>query len=98
MPKAGSPDDPRSWIKIPHPLSYVGMLDSPQRLELVPDDEVGRERLLFYVNLACVDYLEAIVPGDVVTRVLTPDSYQHGFVYERRAAADEGFKIREGCG
>ena len=98
MAKAGPPDDPRTWIKTPHPLAYVGMLDSPQRLELVPDDEVGRERLLFYVNFACVDYLEAVVPGDVVTRVSTPDSYQHGFVYERRAAADEGFKIREGCG
>jgi hypothetical protein len=74
------------------------MLDSPQLLDLGPDDEFGRERLLFYVNFACVDYLEAIVPGDVVVRQPTPDLHQHGFVYARRAAADEGFKIREGCG
>ena len=98
FPKAGAPDDPRTWVKVPHPLSYVGMLDSPQRLELAPADEYDRERLLFYVNFACVDYLEAVVPGDVVTRRHTPDVHQHGFVYERRAAADEGFKIREGCG
>lgn len=98
FPKAGAPDDPRTWVKVPHPLAYVGMLDSPQRLELAPADEYDRERLLFYVNFACVDYLEAVVPGDVVTRRHTPDLHQHGFVYERRAAADEGFKIREGCG
>jgi hypothetical protein len=98
FPKAGAPDDPRTWVKVPHPLSWVGMLESPQRLELAPADEYGAERLLFYVNFACVDYLEAVVPGDVVSRRHTPDVYQHGFVYERRAAADEGFKIREGCG
>jgi hypothetical protein len=98
FPKAGAPEDPRTWIKVPHPLSYVGMLDSPQRLELARDDEYDRERLLFYVNFACVDYLEAVVPGDVVSRRHTPDAHQHGFVYERRAAADEGFRIREGCG
>ena len=98
FPKAGAPDDPRTWIKVPHPLAYVGMLESPQRLELVPRDEYGQERLLFYVNFACVDYLEAIVPGDVVRRERTPDLHQDGFVYVRRAAADEGFKIREGCG
>ena len=98
FPKAGAPRDPRTWVKVPHPLSYVAMLDSPQRLELAPGDEYDRERLLFYVNFACVDYLEAVVPGDVVTRRHTPDAHQHGFVYERRAVADEGFKIREGCG
>lgn len=98
FPKAGAPDDPRTWVKVPHPLSWVGMLESPQRLELAPDDEFDRERLLFYVNFACIDYLEAVVPGDVVSRRHTPDVHQHGFVYERRAAADEGFKIREGCG
>ena len=98
FPKAGPPGDERTQIKVPHPLSYVGMLDSPQRLELVADDEVGRDRLLFYVNFACVDYLEAIVPGDVVSRRSTPDVYQDGFVYVRRAASDEGFRIREGCG
>ena len=64
----------------------------------MPGDEYGRERLLFYVNFACVDYLEAVVPGDVVVREATPDLHQDGFVYARRAAADEGFKIREGCG
>jgi len=98
FPKAGAPDDPRTWVKVPHPLSYVGMLESPQRLELVADDEYGLQRLLFYVNFACIDYLEAVVPGDVVVRQSTPDLHQHGFVYERRAADDEGFKIREGCG
>ena len=98
FPKAGAPDDERTQIKIPHPLSYVGMLDSPQRLELMPADEYDHDRLLYYVNFACVDYLEAVVPGDVVSRRRTPYANQDGFVYVRRAAGNEGFKIREGCG
>lgn len=96
--RAGDPADDRTWIKIPHPLTWVGMLESPQRLALVPDDEVGRDRLLFYVSFTCLDYLEAVVSGDVVTRMHTPDDPQHGFVYQRRAEASEGFRIREGCG
>jgi hypothetical protein len=96
--RAGDPADDETWIKVPHPLTWVGMLESPQRLQLVPDDEVGQERLLFYVSFTCLDYLEAVVSGDVVTRRHTPHNPQHGFVYERRAEESEGFQIREGCG
>ena len=95
---AGDPEVDKTWVKCPHPLTWVGLLDSPQRLELAPIDEFGVPRLLFSVNLMCVDYLEAIVSGDVLTRVRAPGWPQHGLVYQRRAAEDEGFTIREGCG
>lgn len=94
--KAGDPADEATWIKVPHPLTWVGLFASPQRLELVPDDELGADRLLFFVNFMCLDYLEAVVPGDVVCRQLGPDG--PGFVYRRRASEEEGFAIREGCG
>mgnify|MGYP004100014875 CR=1 FL=1 len=55
-----------------------------------------------------LDYLEAIVPGDFVLATERRDSIQtymgdrnisqQGFIYSRRAEANEGFKIREGCG
>jgi hypothetical protein len=94
--RAGSPADESSWIKVPHPLTWVGLFASPQRLELVPDSELGEDRLLFYVNLMCLDYLEAVVPGDIVARQLGPDGV--GYIYRRRATEEEGFAIREGCG
>jgi hypothetical protein len=96
--RAGSPDDDNIWIKCPHPLTWVGPLESPSRLHLVPDDEFDQQRLLFYVSFVCLDYLEAIVSGDVITRRCTPDFPQHGFVYQRRVGEDEGFQVREGCG
>jgi hypothetical protein len=96
LSRAGNPADESSWIKVPHPLTWVGLFASPQRLELVPDEELGEDRLLFYVNLMCLDYLEAVVPGDIVVRQLGPDGV--GYVYRRRATEEEGFAIREGCG
>jgi hypothetical protein len=83
------PAAPDRALKVAHPLTYVGLFDSPQRLELVDGKRTG---LLFFVNLMCLDYLEAIVPGDVVERA------GEGFVYLRRAGEEEGFRIREGCG
>lgn len=94
--KAGDPADESTWIKIPHPLTWVGLFASPQRLELVPDGELGVDRLFFFVNFMCLDYLEAVVPGDVVCRQVGPDGV--GYVYRRRASEEEGFAIREGCG
>jgi hypothetical protein len=95
---AGRPVEDRTWIKCPHPLTWVGPLESPTRLRLVGDDEFDESRLLFYVSFVCLDYLEAIVSGDVVMRRCTPDFPQHGFVYQRRVGEDEGFQVREGCG
>jgi hypothetical protein len=94
--RADQVGSPRFWVKCPHPLTYVGYFESPQKLELSRD--IDEPRLLFYVNFTCVDYLEAIVPGDIVRPQETPDYPQHGFVYERRADDGEGFSIREGCG
>jgi len=96
--RAGDPLDDQTWIKYPHPLTYVALLESPQSLTPVPNDEFGKSRLLFYVNFTCVDYLEAVVPGDFVIRVRTPSCYHHGLIYDRRASTSEGFQIREGCG
>ena len=96
--RAGDPREDATWVKCPHPLTWVGTFESAQRLELAPVDEFGEPRLLFYVSFMCVDYLEAVVSGDVVVRQHTPELPQHGFVYVRRAAEEEGFKIREGCG
>ena len=96
------------WIKYPHPLTYCLLLKSPYDLTPVEKPEPGEEYLLFYVNLMTLDYLEAIVPGDFVLATKREDKIQtamgdrnvsqQGFIYSRRAAADEGFKIREGCG
>ncbi|MET0189838.1 MAG: hypothetical protein ABW212_12620 [Pseudonocardia sediminis] len=96
--RPGDPEDAATWVKCPHPLTYVGPLESPSRLRVVPDDEFGPERLLFFTDLACVDYLEAVVSGDLVERVPRPDWPQHGIVHRRRADAAEGFQVREGCG
>ena len=107
----GVPTDPFSndaWVKYPHPLTYVALLNSPNDLTPVENPEPGKEYLLFYVNLMTLDYIEAIVPGDFVLASEKNDSIdtalgkrnvsQQGFVYSRRAKQDEGFKIREGCG
>jgi hypothetical protein len=96
LAKAGDPAEASSWIKVPHPLTWVGLFASPQRLEIVPPGEIGEDRLLFFVNFMCLDYLEAVVPGDVVARQVGPDGV--GYVYRRRATEEEGFAIREGCG
>ena len=96
--QAADPLDETAWIKYPHPLTFVSLLDSPGNLSPVSPEEFGKPRLLFFMNFTCLDYLEAIVSGDFVTRVRTPSFYQHGFLYERRADASEGFQAREGCG
>ena len=107
----GVPTNPFSedpWIKYPHPLTYCLLLKSPYDLTPVEKPEPGEEYLLFYVNLMTLDYLEAIVPGDFVIATKREDKIQtamgdrnvsqQGFIYSRRAATNEGFKIREGCG
>ena len=107
----GVPTDPFSddpWVKYPHPLTYVALLNSPNDLTPVENPEPGKEYLLFYVNLMTLDYIEAIVPGDFVLASEKKDTIstalgkrnisQNGFIYSRRAKQDEGFKIREGCG
>jgi hypothetical protein len=94
--RAGNPADESARVKVPYPLTWVGLLESAQRLDLVPPRELGRDRLLMFVNFTCLDYLEAIVPGDIVARQHSPDG--PGYVYRRRASAGEGFAIREGCG
>ena len=107
----GVPTNPFSedpWIKYPHPLTYSVLLESPYDLTPVENPIPGKEYLLFYVNLMTLDYLEAIVPGDFVLATKRNDKIntamgdrnisQQGFIYSRRAEANEGFKIREGCG
>jgi hypothetical protein len=107
----GVPTDPFSnhpWIKYPHPLTYVALLNSPNDLTPVENPVPGKEYLLFYVNLMTLDYVEAIIPGDFVlaskkensieTALGSRNICQAGFVYSRRAEQNEGFKIREGCG
>ena len=107
----GLPNDPNSeesWAKYPHPLSYTALLNSPNDLTPVKNPKAGKEYLLFYVNFATLDYIEAIIPGDFVlpandTPTITTimgerNISQRGFIYSRRAEVDEGFKIREGCG
>ena len=107
----GLPNHPNSdepWVKYPHPLSYTALLNSPNDLTPVTNPEAGKEYLLFYVNFATLDYIEAIIPGDfVIPAADTPrvqtvmgerNICQRGFIYSRRAELDEGFKIREGCG
>ena len=96
--RAADPFEEMAWIKYPHPLTFVTTLESPENLSPLPTDDFEKPHLFFYVNLACLDYLEAVVSGDFVRRVRTPDQHQHGFVYERRADASEGFNAREGCG
>ena len=107
----GAPMDPRStepWVKYPHPLTYIALLDSPTRLEPAASWDEDAERLLLYVNFMNLDYLEAVVPGDFVypgpdeqtteTALGRLPVANRGFIYSRRAGADEGFQIREGCG
>jgi len=94
--KAADPFTDTAWIKYAHPLTFVTTLESPENLSPVPVDD--KPRLLFYVNFACLDYLEAVISGDFVKRVRTPSEHQQGFVYDRRASASEGFEAREGCG
>ena len=107
----GIPTDPFSsdpWVKYPHPLTYVALLNSPNDLTPVENPVPGKEYLLFYVNLMTLDYVEAIIPGDFVLASEKENSIetalgkrnvsQAGFIYSRRAEQNEGFKIREGCG
>ena len=107
----GVPTDPFSnspWVKYPHPLTYVALLNSPNDLTPVENPVPGKEYLLFYVNLMTLDYVEAIIPGDFVlasekensieTALGSRNISQAGFIYSRRAEQNEGFKIREGCG
>ena len=107
----GVPTDPFSsnpWVKYPHPLTYVALLNSPNDLTPVENPVPGKEYLLFYVNLMTLDYVEAIIPGDFVLASEKENSIetalgkrnvsQAGFIYSRRAEQNEGFKIREGCG
>ena len=103
-----SPFSDEPWVKYPHPLTYVALLNSPNDLTPVENPEPGKEYLLFYVNLMTLDYVEAIVPGDFVlaseakgtitTALGERNVAQPGFIYSRRAEQNEGFKIREGCG
>jgi len=97
--RAADPLDPDVEVKYPFPLTWVGLLESPRRLRLVTDPKPDEPYLLFYVNFACIDYLEAVIPGDVVARKpdVTSDRTD-GLVYIRRAEELEGFQIREGCG
>ena len=84
------------------------LLYSPNDLTPVKNPKAGKEYLLFYVNFATLDYIEAIIPGDFVlpandtstikTIMGERNISQRGFIYSRRAEVDEGFKIREGCG
>jgi hypothetical protein len=96
--KAADPFEETAWIKYPHPLSFVTTLESPKKLSPSSSDDFEKPGLFFFVNLACLDYLEAVISGDFVRRVRTPDQPQHGFIYERRADISEGFEAREGCG
>lgn len=106
LPNHPTSDEP--WVKYPHPLSYTALLNSPNDLSPVESPEAGKEYLLFYVNFATLDYIEAIIPGDFVipandtqtieTIMGKRNISQRGFIYSRRAEVDEGFKIREGCG
>jgi hypothetical protein len=95
--KAADPLEETAWIKYPHPLTFVTTLELP-KLSPSPAEDFEKPRLFFFVNLACLDYLEAVISGDFVRRVRTPDQPQHGFIYERRADVSEGFEAREGCG
>lgn len=107
----GLPNDPQtsdSWVKYPHPLTYVALLESPTDLTPVKNPKPGKDYLLYYLNFATLDYIEAIVPGDFVKPAFDKNQIetvmgkrnlsQNGFIYSRRAKEDEGFKIREGCG
>jgi len=96
--RAADPYQEKAWIKFPHPLTYVTTLESAQDLVAATDEGFDRSGLLFFVNFACLDYLEAVLPGDFVKRVKTPDQHQHGFIYDRRAEKAQGFQAREGCG
>ena len=103
-----SPFSDEPWVKYPHPLTYVALLNSPNDLTPVENPIPGKEYLLFYVNLMTLDYVEAIIPGDFVlasemqsnitTALGDRNVSQPGFIYSRRAEQNEGFKIREGCG
>ena len=61
-----SPFSDEPWVKYPHPLTYVALLNSPNDLTPVENLEPGKEYLLFYVNLMTLACVEAIVPGDFV--------------------------------
>jgi hypothetical protein len=90
--------EPEATVTVPAP----GLGPSP------PVRELEAERLLLYVNFMNLDYLEAVVPGDFVypgpdeqtteTALGRLPVTNRGFIYSRRAGADEGFQIREGCG
>jgi hypothetical protein len=85
--KTTSPLSPRAWVHYPHPLTYVSFLEGagePRPVAVNRHDRGDRERRLFFVNFACLDYLEAIVPGDVVAPVYRDDGHQHGFVFRHR--------------
>ncbi len=96
--RAADPLNEDAWVKYPHPLTYVALVESPQNLNLISNPASGMKGLLFYTNFACLDYLEAVLSGDFVRHASTANCPQHGFIYERRLKENEGFMIREGCG
>ncbi|MFP4484405.1 MAG: hypothetical protein ACLFO1_06080 [Spirochaetaceae bacterium] len=82
-----SPLSPRAWIHYPHPLTYMQYLEGPgepRPVAVSRKDQGDRERRLFYVNFACLDYLEAVISGDVVGPVYRDQMHQHGFVFRHR--------------
>ncbi len=85
--KTTSPLSPRAWVHFPHPLTYISYLegaDVPRPVSVSRHDAGDRERQLFYVNFACLDYLEAVLSGDIVAPVYRNEAHQHGFVFRRR--------------
>jgi hypothetical protein len=85
--KTTSPLSPRAWVHYPHPLTYISYLEGagvPRPVAVSRRDTGDRERQLFYVNFACLDYLEAVLSGDVVAPVYRDEAHQHGFVFRHR--------------
>jgi len=83
-----SPLTPQAWEHFPHPLTYVSYLEgsgAPRPVAVDRHDRGERERQLFFVNFACLDYLEAVVPGDVVAPVYRERMHQHGFIFRHRS-------------
>ena len=85
--RTASPLSSSAWVHYPHPLTYVSFLEGagvPRPVSVSRRDVGDRERQLFFVNFTCLDYLEAVVSGDVVAPVYRDHVPQHGFIFRHR--------------
>lgn len=81
--------------KIPHPLQEVIILD-PSTLR--PVEEPGKRGLLMIYDPLAISWLEAFIPGDIVSFNESNSYYGKEFIYVRRLTKEEGWELQRACG